>query len=287
MQIKYINENNKSIELNTKPSFLRLYYVEGKDGLSNQISSSKITFTDGINVFNTTINERSLAIIGKIISKDKEQVANIKRNLIETFNVKSNGLLIYKDTEESKEYCIDCIVTNGPKFTVNGYGVIDFIVELVAPYPFWRDKKEAKVEIAQIKGSFHFPLNIPTIMGYKQPSLIVNCNNTGDVEVGMRIEFIAKKELKNPSLFDVNTRKFIKINKNMARGEKITINTNIGKKYITSNLNGVETKILHLLDFESDFLQLKKGDNLFRYNADEGIDFLTCNIYYSPKYLGV
>ena len=73
----------------------------------------------------------------------------------------------------------------------------------------------------------------------------------------------------------------------MARGEKITINTNVGKKYITSNLNGVETKILHLLDFESDFLQLKKGDNLFRYNADEGIDFLTCNIYYSPKYLGV
>lgn len=65
MQIKYINENNKSIELNTNPSFLRLYDVEGKDGLSNQISSSKTTFTDGINVFNTTINERSLAIIGK------------------------------------------------------------------------------------------------------------------------------------------------------------------------------------------------------------------------------
>ena len=45
------------------------------------------------------------------------------------------------------------------------------------------------------KGSFHFPKIIPAnkgiIMGYRQPSLIVNVNNIGDVPTGMRIEFFS------------------------------------------------------------------------------------------------
>ena len=286
MQIRYVNKFNNSITFDSKPSTLRLYGVDGKDGLKNQISTTKTTYVDGVNVSSATVNERSLSIIGKIFSKDKSEVERIKRDLIKAFTIKGEGVLYYMETEDSKEYCIDCIVSNAPIFSQNDYGITNFIIDLVAPMPFWRDKLESKTEVAQIKGSFHFPLNLPTMMGYKQPGLIVNCNNVGDVNVGMRIEFIAKSQLTNPSLFDVNTREFIKINKVMVAGEKIVINTNAGKKSITSVLNNVETKILHFIDFSSSFLQLQKGDNLLRYDAEEGLQFLTCNIYYSPTIFG-
>ncbi|APC79646.1 phage tail family protein [Clostridium botulinum] len=127
-------------------------------------------------------------------------------------------------------------------------------------------------------------------MGHREPSLIVNVINNGHVKTGMIIEFRARGILKNPSLFNVNTREFIKINKEMVAGERFIINTNCGKKKIIQNLNGIETDILNYLDIVGGgdtFLQLDVGDNLFRYNADSNLDNLEVNIYFSSQYLGV
>jgi len=106
----------------------------------------------------------------------------------------------------------------------------------------------------------------------------------------MVIEFYARGTLKNPSLFNINTREFIKINKSMVAGEKIIVNTNYGKKKITQNINGVKADILNYLDIVGGgdtFLQLDIGDNLFRYDADENLNNLEVSIYFSPQYLGV
>ena len=50
-------------------------------------------------------------------------------------------------------------------------------------------------------------------MGYREPSLIVNTNNIGDVKTGMRIEFKALGTVVNPKLVNIETQDFIKINK--------------------------------------------------------------------------
>ena len=102
----------------------------------------------------------------------------------------------------------------------------------------------------------------------------------------MKIEFIANGALKNPSLFNVNTREYIKVNKEMTAGEKIIINTNYGQKKIQSTFDGETIDILNYLDLSSTFLQLSIGDNLFRYDADSNLNNLQVNIYYNPKYLG-
>ena len=154
-----------------------------------------------------------------------------------------------------------------------------------------RNILESKINIALWKGRFKFPLIIPKdvgiIVGLREPSLIVNVNNTGDVKCGIIIEFKAKGSLRNPSLYNVNTREYIKINKEMVAGEVIKVNTNIGSKKITKVLSGVETNILNYIDLNSVFLQLDVGDNLFRYDAEENLNNLEVSIYYNPYYLGV
>ncbi|BDR75753.1 hypothetical protein N071400001_14770 [Clostridium tetani] len=127
-------------------------------------------------------------------------------------------------------------------------------------------------------------------MGHREPSLIVNVNNNGQVKTGMIIEFFARGTVVNPSLFNVNTREFIKINKSMVAGEKIIVNTNFGKKKILSVNNGIETDAVNYLDIEGGgdtFLQLDVGDNLFRYDAYENLNNLETTIYYNNNYLGV
>ena len=287
MQVKYINKYEDSIIIDSKPSSLRLYDVEGRCGLSNDISVTKTTYTDGVIINSTTLGQRDITIIGKIISNNKTEIENIKKKLIRTFTVKDKGTLYFKSNDEVEEYCIDTIVSNAPIFSQASYNIIDFIIELVAPNPYWRNKSEVRFEASKITSNFRFPLNLPTAKGYKDTSLFVNCNNIGDVDSGMRIEFYAKDPVLNPCLFNVNTRQFIKINKLMDAGERIIINTNAGEKSIISVVEGVETKILQYIDFNSNFIQLNRGDNLLKYQADEGIEYLTCNIYYSPKYLGV
>ncbi|GAA0774614.1 hypothetical protein GCM10008908_24760 [Clostridium subterminale] len=125
------------------------------------------------------------------------------------------------------------------------------------------------------------------IMGLREPSLIVNALNTGNVESGMIIEFKALGTLANPSILNVETQEFFKVNKSMVAGETITVNTNVGAKKVIDNLNGVETNILNLIDLDSTFLQLNVGDNLLRYDADTNLNNLEINIYYNPFYLGV
>ena len=103
----------------------------------------------------------------------------------------------------------------------------------------------------------------------------------------MRAEFKALATLTNPSILNVNTQEFIKINKTMVAGEVLTVTTHFGAKKVESVLNGVTTNAFNYIDFGSTFLQLDVGDNLMRYDADTNLDNLEVSIYYTPQFLGV
>jgi hypothetical protein len=124
-------------------------------------------------------------------------------------------------------------------------------------------------------------------MGHREPSLIVNVLNEGDVETGMRVDFKALASVENPSILNINTQEFIKINKIMDAGEIISVTTNYGSKKVESYLSGVTTNAFNYIDLGTTFLQLNVGDNLFRYDAETGIENLEVSIYFTPQYLGV
>jgi hypothetical protein len=156
------------------------------------------------------------------------------------------------------------------------------------------DTNQTKEEIALWVGDFEFDfingLQIPEegiIMGHREPSLIVNCINDGDGESGMIIEFRALATLTNPSLRNVNTQEFVKINKTMVAGEIIRVITHFAEEDVEMELNGVISNAFNYIDEDMTFMKLYQGDNLFRYDAESGLDNLVVNIYRQNKYLGV
>lgn len=291
-KIIYTNDLGDSIQISYSfPYFLQ--ELRGVDGVDSLIQKTKNYHQDGYLDYDSSLQDRPLQIIGIIKASDKAEAGRHREKLFKVFNPKEKGILQYEYGDIKKR--IECQIERAPKFQKksNSFKRQIFMIDLLCPSPYWQDINESKEEIALWKGSFHFPLVIPQegiIMGYREPSLIVNVKNMGHVQTGMKIEFIAKGTLKNPSLFDINTRKFLKINRIMTPGEKIIVNTNSGKKGVKSYLNGVTTDILNDLDIAGGgrtFLQLNTGDNLFRYDAEEGIDNLEVRIYYNNNYLGV
>lgn len=251
--------------------------------------SNKGMLQDGETYINNTLDVMEVDIHIALRGKTLGHVQALKDRLYKVFNPKIHqGELVYKDKK------VKCIINSVPVFSSNNDNLVEGIINLTAFNPYFTDTYMSSVDIALWQGTFHFPLIIPEdegiIFGYREPNLIVNVENEGQVPTGMIIEFKAVGKVVNPSLFNINTREFIKINKTMTAGELITVNTNYGSKTVIQKLNGIETSIMNYLDVVGGgdtFLQLDVGDNLFRYDADEGIDNLEVTIHYYNKYLGV
>ena len=285
---RYINlkliQETRSLELNNIN--YKIISIDGIDYPELDISTTSNAHYDGSYINSNRADKRTITIQAEYQFADIE---NERDKLLSFFNFKNTGTLVidYSKRKKSIQYNISDFKSK----IDNVNDKLNFEVELLCTEPYLRDVAESKLDIALWRGAFHFPLRCTTknkiIMGVKEPSLIANINNTGDVETGMIIEFRALGTVKNPSLFNINTREFIKVNSTMSAGEIIRINSNIGHKSIVKEIDGIQNKIMNLLDIDSTFLQLSVGDNLFRYDADDGFNFMEVSIYFNPSYLGV
>lgn len=291
-KIVYTNSSGEELVLTNSPPFRLITFEETE---SVNLYTAKGANQDGVSYLGNTIGIKDITIGLTVIADSEVELIRYRNMAYKTLNPKlGEGYLTY--TDDSKERKIKCIVNKLPVFnTISGHHgkegkASSGLISITAHKPFWTDLVESKNEIVMWFNDLQFPLElIPggIEFGHRMPSLIVNVLNDGDVEIGMRIELKALASVINPSLINVNTSKFIKINKTMALGEVLNIETYFGGKKIDSIIDGATRNAFNFMDYNSDFLQLAVGDNLFRYNADGGLDNLEVSIYYNPQYLGV
>jgi len=288
-KILYENDKGQRVEIAYSFPFFFQQLI-GADGTNAEISKTNGVGQDGTTIEDVSLSDRPLKILGVIKGYSKEEIAKYRVKLLQVFNPKIGGWLQYEYGDVKRR--IRCQVENAPKFTkkFSGYRYQDFLIDLICPNPYWQDLSNEKVGIAYWKGALEFPLELIGAgieLGIREPSLIVNVDNPGDIECGMTLEFKAISTVINPIIINVNTQEFIKLNRTMEAGEVITVTTHFGNKRVESKLNGIAINAFNYLDLESTFIQLGVGDNLFRYDAAENINNLEVNIYYSPQYLGV
>lgn len=247
----------------------------------------------GVYITGTSLETRDISITGNIIAGSEQQMTDRKKVLNRFVNPQQPILLKYKTYKLT--FNPNGSIKYGETEKENNEVICKFKIEGLCSDPLFSSNTENRVDAATTKGLFHFPLIInkteqvpPTIMfGLRQPSLIVDVYNGGDVSTGMRILFKAKGALSIPQLIEINTQSYFKINKSMVAGEEVEVNTNIGSKKIVGRLNGIESNYFKYRDMDSTWLQLNVGDNLFRYKAESGGDNLEVYIYFSNKYLEV
>lgn len=285
-----VSNGNDTIDLTESPYFVK--ETKGFDSLEVQIVTSQGFNQDGASVLNSYVLPRDMEIYGQITAETTVQMQQLRDNILNLFLPKKK--ITINHYFGGRNRLIEARVEKTPKFSFTSVTSIqEYRVELKAAEPYWKDVTETLVQIANWKGSFHFPLRIPkskgVVFGVKSASLIVNVKNESSVKVGMKIAFVANGKVTNPQLFNINTREYFRLLCEMEPGEQIIVQTG-QEKSVVREFGGVKENYLGKIDLAgggNTFLELEPGDNLFRYVADQGEDMLEVKIYYSNKYPGV
>lgn len=286
----YTNARGESIEFSIESDF---YVNVSKDvtGISdvrNTLYTTSSMGQHGATFISQNINARDIDIKGSVNVRSKDRVLELRRHAQKVLNPELNGTLtyIYKDFVR----VIDVKVDNAPVFSRKKV-LNDFVIQFMCPSPFWREQLDTKQDIASWIASFEFELEIPADegieFGYREPNVIVDVYNEGDVATGMRIEFRATGTVERPILLNIDTSEYIQINATMLAGDVITINTEYGQKSVKLVRDGETIDYFRYIDVDSTFMQLAIGDNIFRYDAAGGLDLLEVTLYHANKYLGV
>lgn len=247
----------------------------------------------GATVTNTSLDTRTVVIEGWVVAQSEEEMSMLKRKLNSFVNPQEAIDLLYSDyiirffPDESVKYSIAYAENNDvfAKFQISG----------TCPNPLFANANEQQVTFVTTTQAFHFPLIISeslpekgVVFGKRTESLIIDVVNRGSVAVGMKIVFRSNGTVVNPRLINVNTQEELVITKTLAANEEVTVNTNIGEKSVKGRIgNGALTNYYMHKRIDSPWLQLEVGDNLFRYDADEGVNNLDIFVYFTNMFLEV
>ncbi|MDB8805009.1 phage distal tail protein [Romboutsia sp. 1001216sp1] len=291
-KIVYENERGISIELN-RDGPLFLFSAKGFDGLEADVVSSKSAYQDGVSISKTILKSRVLTLNCYLEVDNEQQRDILKRKLYNAFNPKLKGYMkIYTDANKLRG-ASNLRVIQAPIFDDDYESLnelVGFQIQLSMPLPYFEDINENRVDFGNDIGNFFFDLEIEEEgkeLSIKNNSIVTNIANMGDAETPIKVVFKAKSELKNPSIYNVYNKEYIKINRTMQEGEEIIVTTHKGNKRVESYLNGITSNIFNDLDLGSSFIWLDVGDNVIRYDAETMIEQLEVYIYYTNYYLGV
>lgn len=288
--VKFINQKNEEVEFSSRSSTI-LIKIDGLSGLESTDVSYTGYMQDGEAYQSSRFEKRQIIIKFHVVCESESNLLAVRSKIHRVFNPKlGSGTLVYEYKGVSRK--IKCVADGLPSMALESRITdCEGEVVLLAHDPFLQDVEEKVAKVANWEGKFKFPLTMlkrkNVVMGGRKKNYIVSIKNDGEVECGITIEFKSLGEVVNPSIFNLDTREFIKVNRTMTAGEKIIISTGYNEKRITSIIDGQSTNIMNHLDLESTFLQLTVGDNLFRYDAEQNLSNLEVNIYYTQRYLGV
>ena len=288
-KLKYVNSNNKSIELGNTAPFL-IITVDGLGSPQNEIYTQKSPYQDGVTVTGSSLGSRNIVLEGKIIDSNRANRQIYRNTLLSVLNPKLNGKLIVDFGNTQRQ--IECKVEQAPYFSSeSGQNHQDFSISLIAANPYFQNISENKTDISTETGNLEFPLEIPVEgleLSIRTISYITNIYNQGDVDTPIKVKLKAVGTVINPIIENLDTGEFIRIKRTLAEGETLEINTAFGNKRVEIiKPDGSRENVFHYIDYKSTFFQLSGGDNTIKYDAEVGENNLDVSIYYTPNYLGI
>lgn len=249
----------------------------------------------GVSVTNTSLGSREdITIEGWVVAQNERDMTEKKAVLNAFVNPQEPLEILYRG------YKIQFLPDNTIKYSINYAENNDVICKFqivgTAHDPMFVDRIENRLNFATTLAGFHFPLVLSSelpeggvIFGSRTDSLIATVINKGSTPTGMRVVFRAKGSVSNPKLINVDTQQKLLINKELVAEEEIEINTSIGSKRVRGRIGDTSpyTNYFVYKTLDSTWLQLAVGKNLFRYDADQGLDNLEVFVYFQNKFLEV
>lgn len=259
-------------------------------GSSFNVYTAKNSGEDGENYNGSDAQKRSIVLTLEISRRDFEEQIDL---LYRFFQKGSPGTLTLVGNVPKKiGYYVEKVDPEAESFIPAGgspYETRNVTVSLICPDPKFYAGQDSLTQLAAWEGLIEWDLEIgeePFALTEKVNTLIADVRNDSSVPMGLTVKFAASGEVVNPSLYDVNRHELMKVNATMHPGDSIVITTGGGNKRVRLISGGAISNINNLMAYPPRWLQAYEGDNLFRYDADSGIDSLSVSILSTQAYWG-
>ena len=259
-----------------------IYKIDGLNPPPATINNSVNTTTDGSKINSVRLENRNIVIY----IKPERNIEQNRIKLYKYFPSKQTVTLYFKNG--SRDVYISGVVET---LELNHFENPQIAqVSIICPDPYFKDTKELSVELGDISPVFEFPFSIPE-EGVEFSTYIANNRkniiNTSDVETGLIIKLFATGEVINPVIYDITSKKQMRLNITMKASDTIIINTNVDNKSVTLIRDGVTTNALGYMRPDSKWFTLSAGDNIFTYECESGGSNLFITFTASVLYSGV
>lgn len=245
------------------------------NGLSVDLGLSQGFAEIGETVETKSISGRMINVTGKFfgnIPAGKDRLRNVCTPL-------ASGRLLFNGQQFARVH-----VKDAPSFSaVKNNGL--FKMRFYTPFPFFYLINESHYSIGGLRAGFQFPVNYgqPHYFGIRETDKYVNVLNTGDVKVSYTLTIQTKGVCKDPTLTNIQTYEFIKLNGTIETGETVTIyrdDSNVLRAELTND--NTVTDIITWIDDESSLFELAPGDNLITMTAESGSEAMEVNMSFYP-----
>lgn len=230
----------------------------------------------GTTLISTVLGTRDVEISGWVIGRNQNEMSIRKTRLNSFFNPMHTYQIEYDI------YKLEVIFNQSIRYSRdrswNNEIACEWKIDGISTNPLFYELDSIANESTDTDPKFKFPFmfsvdtNEDLIFGEVKINTIIRIINGGQVDVGMTIKLSSFGEVKNPIITNVETGEYIKINKTLASGEEVLINTNIGSKSVKGRMdsNSEYENYYNYRDFGSSWLQLSMGNNYFIVTAEEG-----------------
>lgn len=272
---RYVNENGESITFTYNDGFL-INKPVGIDTL--QVSLSQATGIDqvGATIQSANVQPRPVTVSGILVG---EFVANNKEKLLSVVRPDLTAKL-YAD-----DYYLNVRPTSTPTIDPSTK-FAKFQFSVLAAYPYWQKAENAKIELSTVEYGFKFPWNISQeyYFGKVVETQFFNIVNRGQIPVPFTATFFARGDCVNPKITNVNTGKFMLVNKTLVAGERVVVEITHERTYVTSSIDG---DIRGALSLKSSLNRLDVGENVLKPEADEGKNQLEVSVDFATEIVGI
>lgn len=288
-KITFTNSRGQSCDLTTWSSdFILTGIPNGLGEVVATFQTQKAPYQAGSTLTGISIGERSIELEVLIRGDGKDDISKKRMELSKVFDPLSGiGTLMYQ-IDEVTRYKINCVADAFPSYPT-GKGVRSEVaqrasVSLTAHDPYWLDEYLKETSLYGFDDAFDFPHTFPVSFNAEGPSQTIY--NTGHVDV----PFIARLSGPNatPTLKNLTTGEFVKVNYPLEVSQTLVINTTPGNKkvYTVDNL-GKTKNVIGFMDPDSVFFQLQIGENELAYNTIGPADSEVALIQWSQRYNSV
>lgn len=260
------------------------------------INSSESATHDGSMFNSSRVQERNIVITAYLMFSPT--IEDVRLESYKYFPIKRKVKLVV-ETDTRVCSTIGYVESNEPDIFSKAETIQ---ISIICPDPYFYSEAEKTTVFYGVEPLFEFAfsnesLTEPLIeFGAIQIKKEQTIWYTGDAEVGVVIKMHAIGMVKNIAIYNTRTRQIFKIDTEklekmtgspVVAGDDIIVSTMKGDKYVLLFRNGEYINILNCMSKDSEWFTLRKGDNIFAFDAEYGSESLEFRVYNKTLYEGV